>query len=91
MTDEVKGAWQDMDTAPFERDVILHVPGYGSFTAQLRIGAGMNMDETPADQWQAVNEGDHPECWCDGACWGSNSGGIQSAGPTKWREIGGAA
>lgn len=76
--------WQPIDTAPYSTPVEVRV-GSMTFLAQLEPDASLADDEQPCDQWQAVNEGEHPPCWSEGACWSSNSNEVMSRQPEAWR------
>ncbi len=77
-------AWQPIDTAPYSTPVEVRV-GSMTFLARLEPDASLADDEQPCDQWQAVNEGEHPPCWSEGACWSSNTDEVMSRQPEAWR------
>lgn len=77
-------AWQPIDTAPYSTPVEVRV-GSMTFLARLESDASLSDDEQPCDQWQAVNEGEHPPCWSEGACWSSNTDEVMSRQPEAWR------
>lgn len=78
--------WQPIETAPYLEHVRVKV-GAMTFLAVLLPGASLSDLETPCDQWQAVNEGEHPPCWSGGACWESNEDECQSLQPEAWEPI----
>lgn len=77
-------AWQPISSAPFHTPVIVKV-GQMTFPAVLRGNAAMDENGQDCAQWQAMNEGEHPPCWSDGACWASNADGLTSMQPTCWK------
>lgn len=78
--------WQPIDTAPYSTPVEVRV-GSMTFLARLEPDASLADDEQPCDQWQAVNEGEHPPCWSEGACWSSNTDKVMSRQPEAWRFV----
>ena len=77
--------WQPIETAPYEIPVKVKVGVSMEFVARLLPEVSLRDDETWCDQWQAEYEGEHPECWSDGACWESNANGVCSMQPTAWK------
>ncbi|MFN8681722.1 hypothetical protein ACDP63_11345 [Paracoccus sp. P2] len=77
-------AWRPISSAPFHTPVIVKV-GQMTFPAVLRGNAAMDENGQDCAQWQAMNEGEHPPCWSDGACWASNADGLTSMQPTGWK------
>lgn len=75
--------WQPLETAPYSTPVRVKVGGM-TLLASLEPNASMSEMDTACDQWQAVNEGEHPPCWTDGACWESNDNGDCSLQPEAW-------
>lgn len=75
--------WRPINEAPYGQEVRIQA-GEMTFLAMLVKDGSMLEDETPCDQWQATREGEHPECWSDGACWASNADDCASLQPTGW-------
>lgn len=75
--------WRDIASAPYSTPVRVKVGGM-TFLARLEPDASMSDMDTSCDQWQAVNEGEHPPCWSEGACWESNLDGDCSMQPEAW-------
>jgi hypothetical protein len=77
------GRWLPIETAPVGLTVRVKV-GRRSFRAAYMVGASIDEDGNPCDQWQALDN-DYPKCWSGGACWESNADGFCSAQPEAWR------
>lgn len=83
-TAQQEAGWQPIETAPYSTPVEVRA-GDMIFLAQLEPDASMTSDEQSCDQWQAVNEGEHPPCWSGGACWELNENECESLQPYAWR------
>lgn len=79
------GVWQDIATAPYEREVIVGTQDGVFFRATLHPNASMDENEKECDQWVATTI--HPDCWTDGACWANNADEEPSDQPIRWTEI----
>jgi hypothetical protein len=69
----------DLDAAPIDRSIMLHMPDGMSFLASYR-------DVGCDSAWCADDADDAPECWSDGVCWGLNAAGFPSTQPVGWSE-----
>lgn len=76
--------WQPVSDAPLNEEVEVRV-GHMTFLAKLVPGGAIDTNESPCDQWQATQEGEHPPCWSDGACWSVNEDECVSLHPEAWR------
>lgn len=73
--------WQPIETAPKTGESIILRAGKWRFEAQWT-----HLDGDTCG-WAASYEGEHPPCWCDGFCWGSNSNEQPSLRPTHWKPL----
>jgi hypothetical protein len=76
--------WSAMASAPRTNSIILLTASGFEVHAEWATGF---VDEFGEDcgMWCALAEADHPPCWTDGACWGSNVDGMPSDPPIGWR------
>jgi hypothetical protein len=79
--------WQPIESAPYDTPVRVKLGNSMTIVARLMPDASMNDEGKPCDQWQAQYEGEHPECWTDGACWESNADGLCSMQPRAWTAL----
>lgn len=79
-------SWQPIETAPYSKAVEVRVGGM-TFLARLWPDHSVDQNEQSCDQWVADNEGEHPPCWSEGACWESNADEMPSLQPTAWRTV----
>jgi hypothetical protein len=79
--------WQPIESAPYDTPVRVKLGNSMAIVARLMPDASMNDEGKPCDQWQAQYEGEHPECWTDGACWESNADGLCSMQPRAWTAL----
>ena len=76
--------WKPIETAP--RDgTIFHAVTKGGYALRVKREAGFATDnENRGGCWVAADEGDHPDCWTDGVCWGSNENYLPSDPLVSW-------
>lgn len=79
--------WQPIETAPYGVPVRVKLGRGTTIVAVLRNNAATTEDGNDCDQWQAHFEGEHPECWTDGACWQSNADNVMSLQPRAWTAL----
>lgn len=79
--------WQPIETAPYGVPVRVKLERGTTIVAVLRNNAATTEDGDDCDQWQAHFEGEHPECWTDGACWQSNADNVMSLQPRAWTAL----
>lgn len=78
--------WQPIATAPWNRHVWVKTESM-KFKAVLMPEWALNTAGEYVDQWCAVDDGVHPDCWSGGECWRVNEDEVASEPPLAWREI----
>jgi len=78
--------FKPMADAPTDRVILLQVWSGKTFPVKWQDGF-LDSDECACGGWVAQEEGNHPPCWDDGACWESNSDGMPSDPPIGWKEM----
>jgi hypothetical protein len=77
-------AWENIRTAP-RNETPVRVRTADGFELVARFIQGfISEDEEDCGGWVAEEDGVHPDDWCDGVCWSSNSDGNPSDPPVAW-------
>ena len=79
--------WQPIDSAPYDQAVVVKVGIGMQFHAILRDDVSIDEYGNDCDQWQSVNDGEHPPCWSGGSCWEYNEDFYMSLQPTHWMPL----
>lgn len=78
--------WQNIESAPMDgRDIAILTAGGFEMLARWEPFGFINADGGDVGSWVASEEGKHPPCWTDGACWESNENEVPSDQPIMWK------
>lgn len=72
----------NMNTAPTDRPIRLHMPDGTSFMAESSIFQDENDEDVRG--WVSCEEGKEPDDWSQGVCWALNEAGKPSTKPVGW-------
>ena len=76
--------WKPSREAPYDTPLRVRLENGQEITARLLCNVSMTSEGEDCDQWVAENEGEHPDCWTEGACWASNHNEVRSVQPVAF-------
>ncbi|CAM5194471.1 hypothetical protein BTHI11S_00354 [Bosea thiooxidans] len=78
--------WAQIRSAPKDgRDIEVLTSGGFEMKARWESRGFINEAGEDCGAWVASEEGKHPPCWSEGACWESNEDEMPSDPPIMWR------